>query len=125
ADLNGLTDQSIEIADGLLILNGTDNEEMAIRVGSLRAAHIQKSDAVNSIDHAIDVGFHAHIFMQMLQRLLRRDTGTLRHGDRAKQQKNNGHTQQDRRTHRGMSFGSDVENNLCFDYEPIKGRVAT
>ena len=84
ANLDGLTDQLLKIANGFFIFRGTDDEEMAIGVGSFRAAHIEKADAVSCVHHAIDVGFHTNIFMQMLQRLLGRDAGRFCHGRQSK-----------------------------------------
>lgn len=119
ANLDGLTDELIEIANGLCVFRGTDDEEMAIGIRGIRAAHIDEANAVTCVHHAINVGFHTNIFMQMLQRLLGRNAGRLRHGGSAEQKKNDGHTQQDRRTHRGNVFRFNGRKFCCFDYDPV------
>lgn len=75
ANLDCLTDKLLQIAGEFLIFVRTEQEEMAIGVGSLRAAHIQEMDSVAGIHDAVDVDLHTDIVMEILHRLVRGNAG--------------------------------------------------
>ncbi len=70
ANLDGLTDQALQAPSGAFVLIGTEKEEVAIGVGSLRATHIQKMGSISRVHDAVYVGFDTDILVDMLECLV-------------------------------------------------------
>ena len=73
ADMDGLVDQRLQVADGFSIAAETYHKEMAVRVRRLRAADIQKVCATRRIHHSIHMRRNAGVFIDMLERLVGRN----------------------------------------------------
>ena len=77
ANVNGLANQALNIANGFFVLAGIDNKKMAVGIRCLWATHIEKMNVVRRIDHPVDMRRNADVFIGVPQRILRCDTSVL------------------------------------------------
>ena len=71
ANMDGLVDQSLKVADRFFIPAEADNEKMTVDVGCLRTAYVQKVRAIGRIHHAIHMRCDADAFVDVRERLIR------------------------------------------------------
>ena len=90
ANMNGLGDEGLKIAYRFFIFAETDHKKMAVDVGGLGAAYVQKMRAIRRIYHAIDMRRDTDAFVDMRQSLVWNDAGLFagarRIGDERQQQ---------------------------------------